>query len=392
LYDAFSADIRHGSRGGSSSSSATAVDEGFSFRSCPEDLQHEIQQCERNIIRTQAETLAAEGRAQEAEEIHQQELAVFCAQLDALERHLLAEHNQQTEEKNAAQYLLESARAQMGEMRDELRFSQEEAERIESEARYGRPQLDVLSAQLEQDLRYEEAAEAEVDALRRAADDLRDSLAAQCLERTNLSEHRRYLEEALERASSQIESFESWSEGVRSELQQVASELHEDQAAGEVERAQLQAKAAGLARHLPGHEAWSTRQQAEASRAPQHSVAADALLVQSPMAHTQSRITASPPSHITASPLHAGQTGTPRQSPIVMSVQPPTCETPVAMKFGSPRLHVDHDASRGLLGTPNRAAEVQSMDATLLSSPTVLWCRKAPSQNCMQASPAPALV
>jgi chromosome segregation ATPase len=211
-----------------------------------ENLRQEIQQCQRSLIRVQAETLAAEGHAQEAEESHHEELAVFCVQLDALDRHLQSEHQQQSEEGTVARTLLLSAREQMAEMKDELREAESEAERIEAQSRLGKPKFHVLNAELERHLRVESALESEVEGLRRAADKLRSELSARQLERERLDERRKYLDEALVSAKDQIHCYEEWSEGVHAELRLAGSELREDQVTDERERRRLEERAAEL--------------------------------------------------------------------------------------------------------------------------------------------------
>lgn len=218
------------------------------LREAEQDLRAEIHQCQRSLRHTQGETLAAESQAQEAEEAHQQELAVLCAQLDALDRHLLTEHQQQSEESHVARSLLDTASEQLNEMQDELRAAQAQTELIESESRHGRPQLDALASQLQRSLREEHAMESEVESMCCSSDSLRRDLSHYRIEAERLGEHRWHLEEALERATGQINSFEHWSEGVHDELREVAAELHEDRLAGDLERQGLQERIAELER------------------------------------------------------------------------------------------------------------------------------------------------
>jgi len=415
--------------GGSSSSAANVGgDEGSSSLpfSAEETLRREIQQCQRSLIRAQAETLAADGHAQEAEESHQQELAVFCVQLDALDRHLQSEHQQQSEEGTVARTLLQSACEQMAEMQEELRAAQSEAEHIEAESRLGRPQIHLLSAELERHLRSERALEAEVDGIRRAADKLRLDLNARHLERDRLTEHGRFLDEALVRTKYQIENYEHWSEGIHAELRLAGSELREDQVMDERERMRLEARAAELESALLDHEA--TVQETRSAHLNAHQdphVDSDPMLQRSLDALTlpeqcengtsYAQVRCEGYMHPVAPPLVSNaqppivsvSTWPPPFSPPFPELQvvnvrsqglpltfatPPRTVTPLLAPVGSPGVAVfGAQAFRG--ADTRETARASPTPSALTSSPTVLWCRKVPSQASLQVSPSvPTLV
>jgi len=318
------------------------------------DLRLEIQQCQRSLIRAQAETRAAEGQAQEVEEAHQQELAVLCAQLDVLDRHLLAEHEQQSEESHIARTLLETAQEQLGQMHEELRSAQQEAEFIETEFSHGRPQVHLLSMRLQRSIKEEHDFESEVESLSFAAGSLRRELASRASDRAQMGERQRYLEEALERASGQIANFEHWSDCVHEELRQVASELHEDQLAGDLERQRLQARIAEL--EMPVVSRPETGLQDSGANGWHHEV--DSPLI------AQAEIGARPrPAAARDSNGQVAPSEHPARSP--GPVIPPTFQSPT------------REVAQGI-GTSQ--------------SPAVLWCRKAPSNISVLVSPsAPSL-
>mmetsp|Transcript_65230 Transcript_65230/g.103361 ORF Transcript_65230/g.103361 Transcript_65230/m.103361 type:complete len:432 (-) Transcript_65230:27-1322(-) len=378
-----------------------------------ENLRREIQQCQRSLIRAQAEALAAEGQAQEAEESHQQELAVFCVQLDALDKHLQAEHQQQSEEGTAARALLQSAHEQMAEMKDELRAAQAETERIETESRLGRPQLHLLSGELERQLRVERALESEVDVLRRAENKLRLDLNARHLQRERLGEHRQFLDESLVRAKEQIESYEEWSEGIHAELRLAGSELREDQILDEQERMRLEARAAELESALSGeataqdsrgaHSSAYRDPRAESDSVPQPSPDSLTLLEKCDVAMSHAQVQRGGYPQPVAPPLFAKD-----QAEIVVA---PSWPQPISPALIEPQgITVESQGPPSSFGTPSRTvtlapasspgfsgaqalARAPSTPSALSSSPTVLWCRKVPSQASLQVSPSvPTLV
>jgi len=210
-----------------------------------QDLRLELQACQRSLIRTQAETLAAEGRAQEAEEEHQEQLAVLCAQLDALDAHLLSEHSEQTEESRLAGRLLDEAREQVREMNAEVRAAHAEGDLIETLASSGRSEVE---SSLRRTLCKERLLAEEVSGLHATAEALRRELSDQQDEGIRLEERRGLLEEALRRENAQVQAFEDWSLEVHAELREVAAELRADQAAGAEECLMLQERAADLER------------------------------------------------------------------------------------------------------------------------------------------------
>lgn len=213
-----------------------------------DELRREIQECQRELVRVQAESLAAEGHFQEVEEEHQEELAVLCSQLDALDSHLLMEHNEQATESQAAQGLLRTARRQLAEMHEEVLSVQAHGERLEEESRQGRPQLEFLSAELQRRLHEEHEEQAELASVRSLVETLQQQLSTQESEGARLEQRRWHTEDALRQAEVHICNFEDWSQGVHDELREVATELQADQRAAEEERRRLEVRAADLER------------------------------------------------------------------------------------------------------------------------------------------------
>lgn len=419
---------------GHASSAGAASPSSLSQQLGEQDLRHELQECQRSLVQTQAATVAADARAQEAEEAHQQELAILCAQLDALDQHLLAEHRQQSEESATAQNLLRSAQGQLDEMRSELRSARDQAEIIESESRHGRPELDAMASRLQRSLKEEEALVSEVGSLRMSADQLRCDLTSHLLRSDELGERRLHLEEGVERANGQISSFEHWSEGVHEELRQVASELHEDRLAGEMEKQSLQARAVALERNLMVGESGlipllpAEEQPRFLARHADAGLTVEELyqrpltageLYQEPLRATE----ADPLGDFTLGRRHDlqdtfGSSPSDGQRPPRSALGAPDLATPVPVP--SPLLHAGEtgatitgyefqrpapsparqspppkQARPGALAGPTPLSQSPSVRASqaAAASPHVLWCRKAPSQTPMSASPsAPVLV